>query len=219
MQMGEDGLPVEGRSAKQLAVRLEGDPDVHVTPEGTVKPGECMSAAHNPEGLPQHRRPVAFGGTGKNMDMWSINPRDLPEGLRAVVDHGAHVTIRPAREMLEEFEELLSSTRGLWSRVVQTEWHGATMEKENVSERLPLSRTMADWVDWDQAAYLLGVSLGALSPDVPFSESKSLFWTEGPVSRGLHAALLALVEAGLIESRDDDEQFRWAASSLLNDFP
>ncbi|MDH6223614.1 MULTISPECIES: hypothetical protein [Streptomyces] len=93
------------------------------------------------------------------------------------------------------------------------------MEKENVSERLPLSRTMADWVDWDQAAYLLSVSLGALSPDVPFSKSKSLFWTDGPVSRGLHAALLTLVEASLIESRDDDEQFRWAAPSFLNDFP
>ncbi|MFE5721980.1 hypothetical protein [Streptomyces erythrochromogenes] len=82
-----------------------------------------------------------------------------------------------------------------------------------------LSESMADWVDWDQAAYLLGLSLGAITPEVPFSRSKRIFWEDNPAGRGLHAALLALVEGGLLESRDDDEQFRWVATTKrLNEF-
>ncbi|MEU6900927.1 hypothetical protein [Streptomyces virginiae] len=84
---------------------------------------------------------------------------------------------------------------------------------------MALSESMADWVDWDQAAYLLGLSLGAITPEVPFSRSKRIFWEDNPAGRGLHAALLALVEGGLLESRDDDEQFRWVATTKrLNEF-
>lgn len=81
---------------------------------------------------------------------------------------------------------------------------------------MTLSESMADWVEWDQAAYLLAVSLGALAPEVPFSKSKGLFWTDNAAARGLHAALLALVEAGVLESRNDDEEFRWAAPKFLD---
>ncbi|KOV21038.1 hypothetical protein ADK90_12710 [Streptomyces sp. XY413] len=84
---------------------------------------------------------------------------------------------------------------------------------------MALSESMADWVDWDQAAYLLGLSLGAITPEVPFSRSKRIFWEDNPAGRGLHAALLALVEGGLLESRDNDEQFRWVATTKrLNEF-
>ncbi len=89
-----------------------------------------------------------------------------------------------------------------------------TTEEPGARPSFPVA--MADWVDSDQAAYLLGVSLGAFTPGVPFSRSKWLLWSDGPVSRGLHAALLALVEAGLLESRDDDGQFRRAATGFLN---
>ncbi|MFF0754512.1 hypothetical protein [Streptomyces sp. NPDC004267] len=81
-----------------------------------------------------------------------------------------------------------------------------------------LSEAMADWVEWDQAAYLLGVSVGALTADVPFSKSKRIFWEADAAGQGLHAALLALVEAGLLEARNDDEEFRWVASGYLNVF-
>ncbi|TXS44113.1 hypothetical protein EAO77_35035 [Streptomyces sp. t39] len=80
------------------------------------------------------------------------------------------------------------------------------------------SEAMKDWVYWDQAAYELGLSLGALTADVPFSKSKRIFWEDNPAGRALHATLLALVEAGLLESRDDDEEFRWASTTLLNEF-
>lgn len=81
-----------------------------------------------------------------------------------------------------------------------------------------LSEAMADWVEWDQAAYLLGLSVGALTADVPFSKSKRIFWEDVAAGRGLHAALLALVEAGVLESRNDDEEFRWAVTKCLNVF-
>ncbi|MFE6195807.1 hypothetical protein [Streptomyces sp. NPDC057838] len=80
------------------------------------------------------------------------------------------------------------------------------------------SQALEDWVYWDQAAYELGLSLGLLTPDVPFSKSKRIFWTDNPAGRALHATLLALVEAGLLESRDDDEEFRWAPTKFLNVF-
>ncbi|WP_426362591.1 polymorphic toxin-type HINT domain-containing protein [Streptomyces sp. E-08] len=118
MEMAEDGLPAMGASAKKLGVRVEGNADVHPSVSGTVSPGEGMSGAISPQGLPVHRRPVPFGGTGKNMEMFSIRTRDLPEGLTAVRDGKTHVTIGPAYEMpLEQFEGLLASTRHLWSRV------------------------------------------------------------------------------------------------------
>ncbi|WP_159046551.1 RHS repeat-associated core domain-containing protein [Streptomyces sp. XY413] len=119
MDMDEDGLPVLGRSPKKLGIRVDGDnPDVHPSANGTVSPGEGMSGAVSPKGLPSHRRPVSFGGTGKSLHMWSIDSRDLPKGLKAVKDGKTHVTIGPAYEMpLEEFEDLLASTRHLWRRI------------------------------------------------------------------------------------------------------
>jgi len=80
------------------------------------------------------------------------------------------------------------------------------------------AKDLEDWVDWDQAAYVLGLRLGAITAEVPFSKSKRLFWEDGPVSRGLHAALLALVEAGLLEARDEEAQFRWVSTKPLNVF-
>ncbi|MEU8620612.1 hypothetical protein [Streptomyces sp. NPDC048623] len=80
------------------------------------------------------------------------------------------------------------------------------------------SEAMKDWVYWDQAAYELGLSLGALTPDIPFSKSKRIFWEDNPTGRALHTTLLTLVEAGLLESRDHDEEFRWAPTTPLNMF-
>lgn len=117
--MGLDGLPVSGRSAKNLGVRVDGgNPGVHPSATRMVSPGEGMSAATSPGDLPVHRRPVPFGGTGKNMEMFAIREQDLPDGLTAVQDRVNHVTIGPEYVMpLAQFEGLLASTRNLWRRV------------------------------------------------------------------------------------------------------
>jgi hypothetical protein len=67
---------------------------------------------------------------------------------------------------------------------------------------------LREWTDWDVAAHLLGAHLGAL--DGTFHSNKGKFWTNNPLGNGLHAALLALVDAGVLERKDyPDEQFRW----------
>jgi hypothetical protein len=72
---------------------------------------------------------------------------------------------------------------------------------------------MAEWHDWDGAAYELAVSLGVLDPGMTYQASKWLFWTDNLVGNALHQMLLALVEAGALESNEDD-QFRWDAATL-----
>ena len=73
---------------------------------------------------------------------------------------------------------------------------------------------MADWEDWDCAAYALGRKLG-LFENRTFREVKGMFWTDNDLGNGLHDALLALVRAGVLERRDEpDEQFRWRASRV-----
>ena len=68
---------------------------------------------------------------------------------------------------------------------------------------------LADWTDWDVAAYHLGLHLGALPGDFA-TENKAVFWTDNPLGNGLHDALLALERAGVLERREEpDEQFRW----------
>jgi hypothetical protein len=120
MQTGEDGLPVIGRSPKQLGVRVDGDNvDVNVTPNGTVMPGEGASVNTSPRGMPTHRRPPGFGGTAKNTDMYCIDTCGLPKGLVFQPDHGTHGVLGPAFEMpLSQYEELLASTQSLWQRVL-----------------------------------------------------------------------------------------------------
>ncbi|GAA2484693.1 hypothetical protein [Winogradskya humida] len=68
---------------------------------------------------------------------------------------------------------------------------------------------LSDWTDWEGAEFQLGRALG-LFTDKVFTKSKRVFWTTNPPDDGLHEALLALVQAGVLDRRDepDDEQFR-----------
>jgi hypothetical protein len=73
-----------------------------------------------------------------------------------------------------------------------------------------LASDLAEWRDWDFAAFSLGRSLG-LFPGWTFAvDAKGVFWTDNSLGNGLHDMLLALVAAGVLERRDGgDEQFRW----------
>lgn len=77
---------------------------------------------------------------------------------------------------------------------------------------MTLSSSLREWTDSDGAAYHLAVALGVIEPGTSFAESKWIFWSDNPLGNGLHAALLALVDAGVIESRHD-EAFRWKSDS------
>jgi hypothetical protein len=73
-----------------------------------------------------------------------------------------------------------------------------------------LADDLNDWADWDGAAYALGRSLG-LFHDTDFLRVKGVFWTGNKLGNGLHDALLALVDAGVLDRWEEpDEQFRWS---------
>lgn len=73
------------------------------------------------------------------------------------------------------------------------------------------SEGLADWTDWDGAAFTLGRSLGIFSETETFTQVKWVFWTNNPLGNALHEMLVQLTAAGVLERRDepDDIQFRW----------
>ena len=78
---------------------------------------------------------------------------------------------------------------------------------------MALSRTLADWTDWDSAAYAVGTALGVFTGDEDWLSMKGTFWSANPLGDGLHDVLMALVRAGVLEHRDEpDLQFRWSAA-------
>jgi hypothetical protein len=77
----------------------------------------------------------------------------------------------------------------------------------NDAESVDFLKKMSAWQDSDGAAYELAVALGALPAD-SFLEYKWVFWTVNPLGDGLHQALLALVDAGLLEHDEDESRFR-----------
>ena len=78
------------------------------------------------------------------------------------------------------------------------------------SRRVGLRNTLTDWTDWDLAAFRLGRALGLYEREDDWWRSKGTMWTDNLVGAGLHDALAALADAGLLERRaEPDEQFRW----------
>jgi hypothetical protein len=74
---------------------------------------------------------------------------------------------------------------------------------------MELPGQLDDWTDWDGAAFLVGRALGLFKHSA-LPDAKGVFWTDNRLGNGLHAVLLDLVEAGVLERREEpDEQFRW----------
>lgn len=112
-----DGRPAESsESGSGLGVRVPWD--IEPDEEGIVHPdGRGMSVRTAPRYFERHRRPPAFGGTGKH-PLWSIESEDLPEYLTYRPDLGdnpRHGVIEPSYSMdLEAFRDALASTRDDW---------------------------------------------------------------------------------------------------------
>jgi len=124
--MGDDGegRPECGPSARKLGVRLDGD--TAITDERMVEPetGGMSVALHKPENLPRHRRPQVLGGRGID-PVWQLKDKDLPSALTLRVDPNnpsRHGFVEPIEAMnLDEYQEVLASSRGSWSSVVELE--------------------------------------------------------------------------------------------------
>ncbi len=76
-----------------------------------------MSTSLSIEGLPSFRKPVAFGGTGKDA-LWQIASEHISGDLEAVQDSATHVSIMPKVTMLlERYEKALANTQNYWNKV------------------------------------------------------------------------------------------------------
>jgi len=136
----ENGKPKVGRSARLLGVRLGIDIDVvemskdwlddqgYLRPEAerkatgalvvvAVRSTKGMSTSLSIESLPAFRRPVAFGGMGRD-PLWQIEDSQISGDLEAVQDSATHVSIVPRVTMLlEKYEIALANTQNDWQKV------------------------------------------------------------------------------------------------------
>lgn len=136
----ENGKPKIVRSARLLGVRLNIDINIeqiftrHLDEQGYLLPesqrkllGDLvnvairdtkgMSVSLSIEGLPPFRKPVKFGGMGKDF-LWQIDDSMITGDLQAVQDSPTHVSIMPRVTMaLEKYEAALANTQKYWERV------------------------------------------------------------------------------------------------------
>jgi hypothetical protein len=90
-------------------------------PADMVQPGEggLSVSPDDPTNLPLYRRPVAFGGSGKD-PVWMIDELDLAMMLIYRPDplNLAHGFMEPARPMtLGDFQDAIERTHDLWKKV------------------------------------------------------------------------------------------------------
>lgn len=136
----QNGKPKTGRSARLLGVRPNVDITIEPMPSGCVdeqgylrpeaerasagetvaiaiKNTKGMSVSLSVEGLPDFRKPPAFGGTGRD-PLWQIDDSKITGDLEAVQDSPTHVSILPSATMLlEKYEAALARTQNDWERV------------------------------------------------------------------------------------------------------
>jgi hypothetical protein len=137
----ENGKPKLGRSARLLGIRPGLDLDVEYMPPNwldkqgylrspvsfqpasselvavAIRNTKGMSVSLSIEGLPAFRRPMAFGGTGRDL-LWQIDDSKICGALEAVQDSSTHVSILPTATMLlEKYEAALADTQNDWVRV------------------------------------------------------------------------------------------------------
>lgn len=87
-----------------------------------VRNTKGMSTSLSIEGLPRHRRPEAFGGTGRE-PLWQIDSDKIAGDLEAIQDGQTHVSIMPrATMLLERYESALANTQDDWQSVECNPW-------------------------------------------------------------------------------------------------
>ncbi|WP_298900946.1 RHS repeat-associated core domain-containing protein [uncultured Psychroserpens sp.] len=121
MKTDSDGLPSLGESGSKLGVRTQFHPtaqvvDIRVDSNGRVNFRPSEGNGHVP-GMSANLNPTSVMGRG--LTVFKIKIQHIPLGLIAVNDHGAHVSIAPASNMLySSYKALLEITRPLWTQHV-----------------------------------------------------------------------------------------------------
>ncbi len=138
--IADNGKPKIGRHARYLGIRPNIDIDVDLVSKDSID--ECgylisssshdtdremvevavrntkgMSVSLSIEALPDFRKPLAFGGSGRD-PLWQIDSDKITGDLEAVRDSATHVSIMPKVTMLlAQYEAALASTSDAWELV------------------------------------------------------------------------------------------------------
>ena len=120
MTPDEDGRPTVDASARTLGARplidVPGDASDAVDP-GT---GGMSVSIGVPDGLPAHRRPAGFGGSGVD-PVFAIDVAELGPDLHWRADQdgpSGHGFVEPVRRMaFNDYQQALWATRSRWHRV------------------------------------------------------------------------------------------------------
>ncbi|MBK3576068.1 hypothetical protein JHN63_20050 [Streptomyces sp. MBT65] len=84
-----------------------------------------------------------------------------------------------------------------------------------VEDSVELKEILADWRDYDDAAFRLGVFLGVFPRDQKFSSVKRMFWQDGyPLGDMLVDMLDRMAEAGVLLKNDEDVQYKWNPTAV-----
>lgn len=84
-----------------------------------------------------------------------------------------------------------------------------------------LRERLANWIDFDGAAYELGVALGIFEQewgggvpgrDDPWHGTKGIFWSANPLGDALDQMLRQMVKAGVLEFDVQGLRYRWNPS-------
>jgi hypothetical protein len=75
---------------------------------------------------------------------------------------------------------------------------------------MELKDILADWRDYDDAAFRLGIFLGVFPPDQKFNWVKSMFWQDGyPLGDMLVDILDRMAQAGVLLKDEEDVRYKW----------
>jgi hypothetical protein len=75
---------------------------------------------------------------------------------------------------------------------------------------MELKEILADWRDYDDAAFRLGILLGVFPPDQKFNRVKAMFWQDGyPLGDLLVDILDRMAQAGVLLKDEQDVRYKW----------
>jgi len=78
---------------------------------------------------------------------------------------------------------------------------------------LPLRQQLDKWTEWDEAAFFLGVLIGIIPEHYSFGNAKGFLtatYSPGEDGRKLILLLNLLADIGVLEMRNNYQEFRWA---------
>ena len=90
----------------------------------------------------------------------------------------------------------------------------ATVDHIQVTEPpAGLPAALAEWTDFDVAAFELGRALGIFTAEDSFASVKGALWSNSPLGVALYETLRVLVAGGILEDKpEDDTIFRWSTT-------